>query len=520
MANITLNEALKLRKYDEAKFADLEADDGKVDVLTTLGETIHLGAVDLENDTPGYFKIGNALSKITGTMPDDTQANLVGLFGDDNVSFGDPRYQSYLVFNSKDLLALPMEAVTVLINTEDTATSTMSPVTVGSTTVYEFSYDYTYEKSALLESTTLDSSAVSKIRLIIEDSSGNVIYKTNSDADFLAGGGFTVPAMSFTTDLAAVIGLLGGEEYTYKYQSLTDSLRLKGSTVGGQFLPKASFDGYDSIPERVVYFPEWTAKTYAKGDTIFQDNKLYYCKQDGAQTGSFADNVNKWKSYGAPDTPHEYKEPELNNFVINIPPHISIDTDLNKAWDIQWDLVNHNNLSDLALYVDDVLADSISGPYASAHIAKTVVLSGIDTSSPRNVKFQLKGHDTQIPAKEVVSTIYISVVGDGKNYVYYGPSDSNSLDSIDIASLAEKEDAHQDRKEYIDSSIAAYTGNKYFVVAFPDSMSLLSISIDGMNQTSGFIRLGTKTINTVVYRSYVSNNKINIASSRFDVRFV
>jgi len=60
-------------------------------------------------------------------------------------------------------------------------------------------------------------------------------------------------------------------------------------------------DNQEVFKQSILSNPAWSEKTWSKNDWIFENDKIYTCLEDGAQTGTFQDNIAKWTILGGTD---------------------------------------------------------------------------------------------------------------------------------------------------------------------------------------------------------------------------
>lgn len=87
---ITINEALKLRTYDEVTVSE----------LTTAPNTIHLGEVSLENDFCKYLSLGDPDGGIQIKKTDGTLINFATVARDEAIVYGNYNTYSIMGFAS------------------------------------------------------------------------------------------------------------------------------------------------------------------------------------------------------------------------------------------------------------------------------------------------------------------------------------------------------------------------------------------------------------------------------------
>lgn len=218
-------------------------------------------------------------------------------------------------------------------------------------------------------------------------------------------------------------------------------------------------------------------------------------------------------------TGSSYDEPRITNFSINIPSRVDVDTDLNVQKTVNYTVLHQENIASIQLEVVSGDDKTLTNPTADGAQTENVTLSGIDTSSQGTVTFKISGIDSQ-GGSFSSSTIIVSVrnLADHE-YIYYGSSDSNDPVGFDATTLTEQFEIVTGQNQYENNAIATYTGNKYFAIAYPQTMTLSAVFIDGFNQTGGFGSTNAITVNSVDYYVIFSNNEINISGSDLRITF-
>lgn len=126
--------------------------------------------------------------------------------------------------------------------------------------------------------------------------------------------------------------------------------------------------------------------------------------------------------------------PSLHNLAINIPSRVDLNTDLNNARTITFDVTNHSRLTALSLIVTTGDDKTLTLPLSDGGQSQSVTLSGIDTSAQGTVTFQLSGTYAQGTVTSNVVTINVqNLVANEQGY--FGPRPSNDFPTVDLGLL-------------------------------------------------------------------------------------
>ena len=197
-----------------------------------------------------------------------------------------------------------------------------------------------------------------------------------------------------------------------------------------------------------------------------------------------------------------YHVPVLQNFAIDIPGRVDLDTDLNVSKRITFNAHNSANLSSLNLVVtvgDDI---PVGLPINDGVNGLDVLLAGIDTSSAGSLVFRLEGVDSNGDAVHSNSvTIQLANV-QAHEYLYYGYSDSNNPAVVDVNTLSQIEAVSGD----INIALGNPTLGQRLIILAPADHAVQSI----INTATGFSVLGSyettnnvRQIGSVNYNSHV-----------------
>ena len=94
-------------------------------------------------------------------------------------------------------------------------------------------------------------------------------------------------------------------------------------------------------------------------------------------------------------TSQSYAAPSVHNLSVAIASRVDLNTDLNVATNITYDVTNRNNISSLLLIVTVGDNKTVTVPTSDGTITESITFTGIDSSVQGSVTFQLQATDTQ-----------------------------------------------------------------------------------------------------------------------------
>lgn len=140
------------------------------------------------------------------------------------------------------------------------------------------------------------------------------------------------------------------------------------------------------------------------------------------------------------------------------------------------------------------------------------------TNNTNPIVFTLSGVDTKGFAFSTTFSQLVQTVPDSGK-IYYGYSTVNT--NITPTALSDNFIIVNDQKDYIDYQFPTTTGNKYVVMACPNTLTPSLISIDGLNSLSAFnVDSIHPVIGSTTYDVYVSVNQVNINNADFRIHFL
>ncbi|MCH9665001.1 MAG: hypothetical protein K0U41_04050 [Gammaproteobacteria bacterium] len=237
-----------------------------------------------------------------------------------------------------------------------------------------------------------------------------------------------------------------------------EGVTLKGTEVGGNFIPGFSVDEFRYVPK----------------DLATEEFVLNLINNQVAS---------------------------LSGLSINIPDRVDLDTDLNSERTINFSVEGSDQLTALELIVDGGDNITLTTPTSDGSQSQQVTLANIDTSTQKMVRFSLSA--TTSGGQTITSnTVSISVRNvQPHELLYYGRSDSNNSATIDISTL--------NSVDVINGPVEVSTGltiaNQFFIILIPTSATVESIIDEVLQQDVLSIfseNLNVRAINGNAYNSY------------------
>lgn len=271
-------------------------------------------------------------------------------------------------------------------------------------------------------------------------------------------------------------------------------VRLKGTGTGANFQPFLKINAWNSTVDEIFTDNNGNEKVEDIMSTVLvQGSGINIVHDDNANTITIS-------ATGA-----TFDQPRLTNLAIDIASRVDLNTDLNTARTITFDVMHQANIQgDLTLEVTTGDNKTISSPFVDGENTKAVTLSGIDTSSQGTVTFKLTGTDTQSNTFES-NTVSIEVRDlTADEYFYHGLSDSNNPASVDLSTLGQEQVTGSGQVFTISSGTA--TAGQYLIFLVPADHTISSIINTGtnINEFPSFTRTDdVRIINSVNYDSYV-----------------
>ena len=226
--------------------------------------------------------------------------------------------------------------------------------------------------------------------------------------------------------------------------------------------------------------------------------------QAGSGISLTEDDPNNTLTIAATST--SFDAPRVENFSIDIASRVDLNTDLNVQHTITYDVIHHGSIQSMALDVVTGTDITLTVP-TQDQLGQTqsVTLSGINTSSEGSVIFKITGVDTQ--SNNFESNTYTVTIRtlDTHEYLYYGFSNSDNDDTIDVSTLTSREAA----TESFSVNFGPTTNNGEYLIILAPADHLLNAITDALNvnqltpPTSWVTTSNVRTINSVQYTSYV-----------------
>lgn len=323
------------------------------------------------------------------------------------------------------------------------------------------------------------------------DNTGTILYRHNTNNQIASGQGITLTGSEQSVNTTHPIRVDGGTTNHVEFFSVDGSdFTLRGHT-NGTFAP---FYRSTRWPRgsRTVATHDYVADSFVNAQLVGEDT-LRFTRRDGTTQDVDLDDA------------EDFNAPRITNLSIDINPRVDLNTDLNAAHTITFDLMHQNNVQgNLTLEVTTGDNKTISSPFVDGENTKSVTLSGISTSTSGTVTFRLTGTDTQSNSfSSNVVSIEIRTLQEHE-FMYYGLSSTNNPSSVDISTLTNLEITSAQRTYTI--TAGPTTAGQYFILLTPASETVSSIHDTVLNQdvTNIFTKTDdVRQINTVDYDSYV-----------------
>lgn len=164
--------------------------------------------------------------------------------------------------------------------------------------------------------------------------------------------------------------------------------------------------------------------------------------------------------------------PSLHNFTIDIPSRVDLNTDLNTARTINFDVSNFSQLTALTLIVTTGDDKTITTPTSDGLQSESVTLSGISTASAGSVTFQLSGTTATGTVTSNIVTVTIANLSSTEQAYYGSLSSIDGFSTVDIATLTAVDVSNSGTTYNVAESVA---NNNYFGILSPDDRDPVSI---------------------------------------------
>lgn len=200
----------------------------------------------------------------------------------------------------------------------------------------------------------------------------------------------------------------------------------------------------------------------------------------------------------------EVAHPSIHNFRINEPSRVDLNTDLNTATTVTFDLSNYSLLTALDLVVtggDDV---ALTLPIADGDQTQTVTLSGIDTSTATTITFALRG--TYSGGTYTSNTHTLEVRNLGAHELTYLNAQTDR-DPANFTTTGANSGEYQTQQTL---AIPTFANTAYIVIGQPQTEpDITSIMIGGLEQISTFEKVsGTATVGGETFEFWYSRNPL------------
>lgn len=127
--------------------------------------------------------------------------------------------------------------------------------------------------------------------------------------------------------------------------------------------------------------------------------------------------------------------PSLHNLSISIASRVDLNTNLNVAQTITFDVTNFSLLTSVILIVTTGTNITLTNPVSDGVQSQSVTLSGTDTSSIGTVTFQLSGNYSGGTVVSNIVTIQIQNLSSSEQ-AYYGTRSTNDFATVDVNTLS------------------------------------------------------------------------------------
>ncbi len=196
--------------------------------------------------------------------------------------------------------------------------------------------------------------------------------------------------------------------------------------------------------------------------------------------------------------------PSLHGLSLDIASRVDLNTVLNGAHDVTFDVSNYAQLTALELIVNAGTNQTLTLPVSDGIQTQSVTLAGISTSAQGTVTFQLSG--THAGGTVTSNTVTIDVRNLQAQELTYVDFQADRLPASFTAAGASSAEFQQSQS----LSIPTFTGSQYVVIGQPQNEDdITSLLIGGLDQLGTFEKVtGTTTIGGVVYEFYYSRNTL------------
>lgn len=219
------------------------------------------------------------------------------------------------------------------------------------------------------------------------------------------------------------------------------------------------------------------------------------------RTGNLPDLVRTATLPGVAPAP---AAPSVHNLTIDIPSRVDLNTNLNTAHTIGFDVSNYGSITDFDLIVttgDDV---QLVSPTRDGDQQQSVTLSGIDTSSAGSVVFQLQATHA---GGTVTSNAVTVEVRDLQDHEYtYVNTQADRLPA-NFSTTGANQAEYQSSQTI---AIPTFANSRYVVIAqLASEPDISSIMIGGLEQVGTFEKVaGTAQVGGQTFEFYYSRNTL------------
>ena len=198
--------------------------------------------------------------------------------------------------------------------------------------------------------------------------------------------------------------------------------------------------------------------------------------------------------------------PSLHNLSISIASRVDLNTNLNVAQTITFDVTNFSLLTSLTLIVTTGANITLTNPASDGVQSQSATLSGIDTSSSGNVTFQLSGVYSGGTVVSNIVTVQIENLSTSEQ-TYYGSRPTNDFSTVDIGILSSVDVTSSGTTFGISQPVL---NGEVLGILSPENRDPTSIIDTVTNQeslTDFTAEAAVRTINSVTYNLiFITNN--------------
>lgn len=197
--------------------------------------------------------------------------------------------------------------------------------------------------------------------------------------------GFDVVSGQNFVELPALLFIETNTTYYVTIES-TNNLSLRGATVGGETIPYFGVLGrtYDEITIENTQLTEEQVYDLVS-QFIVQGTNMTIVEDDNTNTITLSAN-------GSSGT---YAAPSVHNFSIDIPSRVDLNTDLNVDHVFTFSVTNRQNIQTFEAVITNGNDVTLTNPTSDGEQSQTHSLSGIDSSTSKDVTITLRITDTQ-----------------------------------------------------------------------------------------------------------------------------